>query len=290
LEWLQASGDKNESRRYAAVLVLCELAKNAPTLIFGYVPQILDIIWLPLCDSKVTIRDGAAAALNACLNLAQARESNVRRQWFRKVFEEIQKGLKLTSQEAIHGSLLALGELFNSSSKFPEGRFNEIGEIVFRYKEHRDPLIRKTVMAMIPDLAKYDPQLFIDNYFETAMQYLLGQLKKDRERASAFNSIGKVSLAVGSSISPYLDSILGSVKECLVLKGKQRSVQTESPAYECVSMLAVAVGPTLTKYMHELLDYMFAGGLTESLVQALVNLSSNIPPLLPTIQGFYWLI
>lgn len=49
-------------------------------------------------------------------------------------------------------------------------------------------------------------------------------------------------------------------------------------------MLAIAVGPTLTKYMHELLDYMFAGGLTESLQKALVDLSTNIPPLLPTIQ------
>jgi hypothetical protein len=39
--------------------------------------------------------------------------------------------------------------------------------------------------------------------------------------------------------------------------------------------------------MHELLDYMFAGGLTDSLRQACVDLSVNIPPLLPTIQGFF---
>jgi FKBP12-rapamycin complex-associated protein len=49
-------------------------------------------------------------------------------------------------------------------------------------------------------------------------------------------------------------------------------------------MLAIAVGPSLTKYMHELLDYMFAGGLTEPLRRALVDLSVNIPPLLRTIQ------
>lgn len=64
---------------------------------------------------------------------------------------------------------------------------------------------------------------------------------------------------------------------------KNRS-HNEVPAYQCISMLAIAVGPTLTKYMHELLDYMFAGGLTDSLQKALVDLSTHIPPLLPNIQ------
>lgn len=49
-------------------------------------------------------------------------------------------------------------------------------------------------------------------------------------------------------------------------------------------MLATAVGQALTKHMHELLDLMFAYGLSESLVRALIDLSTHIPPLLPTIQ------
>lgn len=49
-------------------------------------------------------------------------------------------------------------------------------------------------------------------------------------------------------------------------------------------MLATAVGSALTKHMHELLDLMFAYGLSESLVLALQDLATNIPPLLPTIQ------
>ena len=284
LEWLQVSGDKNESRRHSAVLVLAELTKNAPTLIIGYVPQILDLIWLPLRDSKVSVREGAAEALHACLTLAHVKETNSRRQWSRKIFEEIQNGFKVGNSDDIHGSLLALRELFNTSKKFVEGRYAEIGEIVFRYKEHKDPLIRNTVMQIIPDLARYDSEAFITTYFETAMQYLLGQLKKEKERSTAFISIGKVSLAVGSAISPYLSSILTSIKENLSAKSKVNR-QSDSPAYECISMLAIAVGPTLTKYMHELLDYMFAGGLTDSLQQALVDLSVNIPPLLPVIQG-----
>lgn len=49
-------------------------------------------------------------------------------------------------------------------------------------------------------------------------------------------------------------------------------------------MLAIAVGPNLTKYMHELLDHMFACGLSQPLRQALVDLAAHIPPLLPSIQ------
>ena len=59
----------------------------------------------------------------------------------------------------------------------------------------------------------------------------------------------------------------------------------ETSIFDCISMLAKAVGPALTKYMHELLDLLFASGLTEALTKALVDLSVYIPPLLPTIQG-----
>jgi FKBP12-rapamycin complex-associated protein len=50
-------------------------------------------------------------------------------------------------------------------------------------------------------------------------------------------------------------------------------------------MLAQSVGPALTKHMHELLDLMFAYGLSPSLHTALQQLGRDIPPLLPDIQG-----
>ena len=49
-------------------------------------------------------------------------------------------------------------------------------------------------------------------------------------------------------------------------------------------MIATAVGQNLVKYMPELIEQMFACGLSESLRQALVDLAHNIPQLLPTIQ------
>jgi FKBP12-rapamycin complex-associated protein len=61
--------------------------------------------------------------------------------------------------------------------------------------------------------------------------------------------------------------------------------------FQCVGMLATAVGPNLTKLLHDQLDLMFACGLSEPLRQALVAIARHIPPLLRTIQGtsFYFL-
>lgn len=58
-----------------------------------------------------------------------------------------------------------------------------------------------------------------------------------------------------------------------------------NPVFECLRNLAAAVGHALTRYMHELLELMFSAGLSEAFVQALVDLSRFIPPLLPLIQG-----
>jgi FKBP12-rapamycin complex-associated protein len=50
-------------------------------------------------------------------------------------------------------------------------------------------------------------------------------------------------------------------------------------------MLASAVGPNLTKLLHDQLDLFFACGLSDPLRQALVAIARHIPPLLKNIQG-----
>ena len=98
-------------------------------------------------------------------------------------------------------------------------QYQDVCELVLRYKEHRDNLIRRTVIALIPTLATYDPQLFSTLYLHKAMGHLLGQLKKDRDRSTSFVAIGHVATAVESEMKPFLDQILASIKEGLLLKG-----------------------------------------------------------------------
>ena len=74
-------------------------------------------------------------------------------------------------------------------------------------------------MLIIPDLAKLDTVDFVHTYFSTSLNYLLNQLKKEKERPIAFTAIGKISLVVGSSIGAYLDAIISAIKESLIAKG-----------------------------------------------------------------------
>ncbi|KAJ1339772.1 hypothetical protein BSLG_005591 [Batrachochytrium salamandrivorans] len=262
LEWLQ--GDRHEARRFAAVLVLKELALNAPTLLY------------------FSVREGAANALSQSLALVQVRENQIRRQWYRRIFEEMQNGLKMSSSDAIHGSLLALRELLIHAPK--ARRYTEVCEIVLRYREHRETLIRQTIIQIIPDLALFDPVQFANNYLGVYVGYLLMQIKRDKEHSMAFLAIGRVGMAVGRGIVDYLDAILTSVKDTLKAQSKLRDEVSAGP-FQCISLLAISVGPALTKHIQGLLDYMFTGDLTEPFCQALVDLSTHIPQLLPVIQG-----
>lgn len=216
LEWLQS--DRQESRRFAAVLTLRELARNSPTLIYAFVSQIFEVIWVALRDPKVLIRESAAEVLSVCFKIVSARDPVLREQWFSRMYEEALQGLKLNTLEAIHGSLLVIMELLQGGGMFMNEHYHEACDIVYRYKDHRDPLIRRQVILMIPELASYIPLEFAKSYLHKFMAHLTGQLKKERDRNPAFIAVGKVASQVGSAIAPYLDGILIHVREGLSVK------------------------------------------------------------------------
>ena len=79
------------------------------------------------------------------------------------------------------------------------------------------------------------------------------------------------------SIAPFEQSILTRAR-------RNRVGTDEGPVFQCISMLSIAVGQTLSKYMELLLDPMFACGLSKSLTQALVDMAHYIQPIKPKIQ------
>src|SRR3989338_5018455 len=67
LEWLSTGDPRNEMRRPAAVLILMEMASNAPTLFYVHVAQFFDLVWFAIHDQSPAVREGAVAALRAAL-------------------------------------------------------------------------------------------------------------------------------------------------------------------------------------------------------------------------------
>ncbi|KAI1260688.1 TOR kinase [Xylariaceae sp. FL1019] len=280
LEWLQS--DRIEEKRYSAVLVLRELARNAPTLMYTFVGLIFELIWVGLRDPRHLIRATSGETVSACFRIIRERDPELKALWMGKMYTEMLVGLKLSSVETIHASLLVLKELLEQGGMFMQDHYQEACEIVFRHKDHRDVTIRKTVVMLIPDLANYSPADFASSYLHKFMLFLSGMLKKEKERNDAFLAIGNVANSVKSAIAPYLDGVLIYVREGLSLQSRKRG--SVDPVFDCISRLAVAVGQTLSKYMEALLDPIFACELTPKLTQALVDMAFYIPPVKPTIQ------
>eukprot|EP01114_Cavostelium_apophysatum_P008932 TRINITY_DN21_c0_g2_i1.p1 TRINITY_DN21_c0_g2~~TRINITY_DN21_c0_g2_i1.p1 ORF type:complete len:2332 (-),score=773.36 TRINITY_DN21_c0_g2_i1:268-7263(-) len=282
LEWLQG-----ERYHHAACLVLKELAINTPTLFYGYVSSFVDLIWAALRDPKPAIRECAGEALGACLEVISERESRFRVQWYQKILEEAQKGFQKlgSSPEAVHASLLAVGELLRNTGDFLKDRYVDISHIVLRYKDNRDKFIRKAVILLLPRLAVFAPEKFANSFLPEAVQFLLFSLKKDVERGNAFVALGEVAMVVGKHILPFLDSCVAAVKAGLTPKAKSPSL-VYLDAIACISMLARAVGTEMLGHIREggLLDQMFAEGLSQTLTDSLADLAKHIPTLAQEIQ------
>ncbi|XP_027052994.1 serine/threonine-protein kinase mTOR [Pocillopora verrucosa] len=141
LEWL--GGDRNEGRRHAAVLVLKELALNAPTFFFQQIQPFFENISNAVRDPKQAIREGAVEALQACLVILAQRETKEIQQrpiWYTQIYSEAkrgfedtlntkEKGVVLTKDDKAHGSLLIMNELIRSASIEGERAKQELEEI-----------------------------------------------------------------------------------------------------------------------------------------------------------------
>lgn len=280
LEWLQS--DRVEERRYSAVLILREIGRNSPTLMYEYVGHVFDQIWVALRDPKHLIRSTAGQAISACFQIIRERDQGYRAKWQKQVYDEAVNGIRLNTLESVHGSLLVFKELLLQGGMFMREHYQEVCEIVYRHRDHKEPVIRKMVVQLIPDLAIYNPADFAATYLHKFMVFLTGLLKKDKDRNEAFLAIGNVANAVKSAIGQYLDGVLVHVTEGL--SARSRKLGSVDAVFDCISRLAAAVGQTLSKYMPTLLPPIFACDLTPKLTQALVDMAFYIPPIKPVIQ------
>eukprot|EP01138_Halocafeteria_seosinensis_P014561 gb/GECG01014866.1/.p1 GENE.gb/GECG01014866.1/~~gb/GECG01014866.1/.p1 ORF type:complete len:3652 (+),score=422.49 gb/GECG01014866.1/:1-10956(+) len=280
--------ESSEGQLFSSVSILREAAENAPTLFYKSIERFFKNVWTALSHSKPLVRESAAKTLGSCLKLTKRRKSQRHDEYCEDIYSNALTAFNNSGAtwEAIHGALLALRELIMHADEFCSPKFTEICSCALKYRDVRDRLIRGTIIDILPRLAAFDPNGFVHGYVDLTLEYLLGTLRDLQERGPAFVAVGSVALAVKdyyplSSLRPQLDKIVSLIKEALTPK-RNRPFCTD--ALKCVAMLSDAVGPSLITYMHDLLEPMFAAGLTPELTHALKQLVSNIPPLLELIQ------
>ncbi|KAI3733193.1 hypothetical protein L1987_64413 [Smallanthus sonchifolius] len=279
LQWL--GGERVEYRRFAAVLILKEMAENASTVFNVHVPEFVDAIWVALRDPTLAVRERAVEALRACLRVIEKRETRWRVQWYYRMFEATQDGLgKNASVHSIHGSLLAVGELLRNTGEFMMSRYREVAEIVLRYLEHRNPLVRLSITSLLPRIAHFLRDRFVTNYLTICMNHILAVLKIPTERASGFIALGEMAGALDGELVHYLPTITSHLREAIAPRRGRPSLE----ALACVGNIAKAMGPAMETHVRTLLDAMFSAGLSSVLVESLEQITISIPSLLPTIQ------
>ncbi|PIN07839.1 DNA-dependent protein kinase [Handroanthus impetiginosus] len=279
LDWLR--GDRVEYRRFAAVLILKEMAENASTVFNVHVPEFVDAIWVALRDPKLDVRERAVEALRACLRVIEKRETRWRVQWYYRMFEATQDGLGRNAPvHSIHGSLLAVGELLRNTGEFMMSRYREVAEIVLRYLEHRDKLVRLSITSLLPRIAHFLRDRFVTNYLTICMKHILHVLKIPAEAASGFIALGEMAGALDGELINYLPTITSHLRDAIAPRRGRPSME----ALACVGNIAKAMGPCMEPHVRSLLDAMFSVGLSSTLVEALEHITASIPSLLPIIQ------
>lgn len=68
--------------------------------------------------------------------------------------------------------------------------FLDTAEQILRFKSHRDGLVKRMVITLIPTLAAYDTQTFTEHFLHKAIAHLLTQLEKPNERSFGVSHIG----------------------------------------------------------------------------------------------------
>jgi hypothetical protein len=65
--------------------------------------------------------------------------------------------------------------------------FPDAADNILRFRTHRDSLVRKLVLTLIPSLAAYDTATFIEYHLRISMVHLLSLLEKPMDRQTGMS-------------------------------------------------------------------------------------------------------
>jgi FKBP12-rapamycin complex-associated protein len=276
LEWLRETA-RYEPRRHASVLVLRELARNSPVLIYAHMEPFFRYIWVALRDTKIAIREIACQALRECLQLTARREHSARSDWYPGLFQQVTEGCKKNEPDSIHGSLLAVGELLEHAEEFMMDYVDEAFDLVLHYRDHRNSTIRRAVIGLLPRLAqmRQADDAKKSKQLSKCVSHLLLVLRQGSDRSVAFVALGQLALAQPKQLIPHLKVITQQVRDSTNPRSSRKAFCVQ--AVECVGMLTRALGPEVAAHVDEMFDSLFNGGLSKTLIDSLVEVVKVLP-------------
>ena len=302
VDLLETKEDNKEAlsmKHYAAVRTLSELARNAPTIFNVHVQIVVVAIWSALRDPSLQVREAAVSALRDCLMVIEQRETRYRVQWYYSLYESCRVGLRSESSvEAMHGSLLALGELLRYTGEFMLSRYREVAQTIFRLQDCKASIIRRTIVLLIPKLAVFSPRRFAESYLVESCALILTTIRASSDSGAGFEALSQLADAMShvinlSTISPEKADVGGVLLRYLpevsavmydLFTSRARDQQGTPEALKCAGSLMNSLNEAWKPHFMNLMTPMFMGDLSEALVSGLDFVAKSSPELMPEIQ------
>nr|QGN03465.1 target of rapamycin [Ixodes ricinus] len=175
----------------------------------------------------------------------------------------------------------------NTCKRLLEEKFDQICERVLKQWSLRNPHIQQVLHTVIPRLAAFQTKRFVKRHLPETMDYLLGCLRRERERSQAFLSIGLLAVAVGEPMIPYLPRVMEVIRASLPSNStpsKKKGPVLDPAVFTCISLLVRAHKELITNDIKDLVDPMLNTGFSPALTAALQEVSVRIPSLKRDIQ------
>ncbi|KAJ9575042.1 hypothetical protein L9F63_007777, partial [Diploptera punctata] len=161
--------------------------------------------------------------------------------------------------------------------------FDSVCTDVLSQRVVRNMHIQHTLLAILPRLAAFNKDKFVKAHLGVSMQYLLSSLRgREKDRSTAFITIGLIAVAVEDDIKQYLPKIMEVIKVSLPAKempSKKRGMSLEPAVFVCITLLGHAVKHMIRSEVRDLLEPMLATGLSPALTTSLRELAYSVPQL-----------
>jgi hypothetical protein len=285
---------RSEMHRFAGALTLSELSKNAPAFIFVRRQNIFTVIWDLVCDKSSKVRDAAAQALEAGLQVVSQREAMD--DYLQQALYQINFGFQANTLEKNLSSLIILDIIVNGvvSSQDLQATIvaaelaDDLIWKVLQRRDSKDEAVRQKVIEIIPNLADAFPVTFVhaneytgpDNFLIYCLNFLIASIRAKRLRSAAYLSLGNLCLNMANQLraSSITDDVM-----TVICEGFRDPFCVE--ALESLGMIVSSLS-TVRRFVDDrLVDLAFKGGLTVSLVDCLKILSKYVPAVRDNVQS-----
>ncbi|KAH1016334.1 serine/threonine-protein kinase Tor isoform X2 [Dendroctonus ponderosae] len=159
-------------------------------------------------------------------------------------------------------------------------KFDYICMDVLAQKSLKVNFVQQTLLTIMPRLAAFNKEKFVEKYLPNAMNYLFSILKgREKDRNTAFITIGLIAVAVEEEIDPYADRIMELIKGSLpkVDTPSKRRPAIDSCVFKCITFVALALKRHEQMEIPVILDQMLLTGLSQSLTICLRELAKKVP-------------